>query len=52
LPFPPVQNYLDEVEKNLMADLDLFKGQKPAEEREPVTEEIDPFLTYRVNLLV
>jgi len=35
-----------------MADLDLFKGQKPAEEREPVTEEIDPFLTYRVNLLV
>jgi ATP-dependent Lon protease len=35
-----------------MADLDLFKGQKPAEERETAAEEIDPFLTYRVNLLV
>ncbi|MDD8019864.1 MAG: AAA family ATPase [Acidobacteriota bacterium] len=51
LPFQPVQTYLDEIEKNLITDLDLFKGQKPGEEHEPV-EEFDPLLAYRVNLLV
>ncbi|HUM78948.1 MAG TPA: ATP-binding protein [Candidatus Saccharicenans sp.] len=50
LPFPAVQGYLEEVEKNLLEDLDLFKGKKPEDENQP--EEFDPFLDYRVNLLV
>ena len=50
LPFPAVQSYLEEIEKNLLEDLDLFKGQKTEDENQP--EEFDPFLDYRVNLLV
>lgn len=50
LPFPAVQSYLEEIEKNLLEDLDLFKGQKTEDENQP--EELDPFLDYRVNLLV
>ncbi len=50
LPFPAVQKYLDEVEKNLTADLDLFKAS-PKEEPEKETG-LDPYLAYRVNLLV
>lgn len=49
LPFPNVQEYLDEVEKNLSRDIDLFKGL-PKEEIEK--DGFDPFLPYRVNLLV
>ncbi|RFT15058.1 MAG: ATP-dependent protease La [Candidatus Saccharicenans subterraneus] len=50
LPFPAVQQYLDEVEKNLALDLDLFKAS-PKEEPEKETG-LDPYLAYRVNLLV
>ncbi len=50
LPFPAVQKYLDEVEKNLTIDLDLFKAS-PKEEPEKETG-LDPYLPYRVNLLV
>jgi ATP-dependent Lon protease len=50
LPFPAVQSYLEEIERNLLEDLDLFKGQKTEDENQP--EEFDPFLDYRVNLLV
>lgn len=49
LPYPSVQKYLDEIEKNLIQDLDLFKAT-PKEE--PEKEGLDPFLPYRVNLLV
>ncbi len=48
--FPAVQSYLDEIEKYLLEDLDLFKGQKTGEESQ--SEDFDPFLAYRVNLLV
>jgi len=48
-PYSGVEDYLTEVEKSLMANLDLFKEQKK-EERE--RESGDPFLPYRVNLLV
>ncbi|MGB9893526.1 MAG: Lon protease family protein, partial [Candidatus Saccharicenans sp.] len=49
LPFPSVQGYLDEVEKNLAQDIDLFKSN-PKEEAEK--EGVDRFLPYRINLLV
>ncbi|HEK85224.1 MAG TPA: ATP-dependent protease [Candidatus Aminicenantes bacterium] len=49
LPFESVLKYLDEVEKNLTQDIELFKTQaKEAAE----SEGIDPFLPYRINLLV
>ncbi|MCR4396888.1 MAG: AAA family ATPase [Candidatus Saccharicenans sp.] len=50
LPFPGVQRYLDEIEKNLARDLDLFKAG-PKEEADKETGQ-DPYLPYRVNLLV
>lgn len=50
LPIAAVEEYLDEVEKNLASDLDLFKAS-PKEEPEKETGH-DPYLSYRVNLLV
>lgn len=48
--YPAVQRYLDEIEKNLARDLDLFKaGAKEEAEKESGQ---DPYLAYRVNLLV
>jgi len=44
-----ILRYLDEVEKHLIQDVDLFKPQ-PKEAME--TDGFDPFLPYRVNLLV
>ena len=49
LPFETVQKYLDEVEKNLTKDIDLFKI--PPKETSD-SDGLDPFLPYRVNLLV
>lgn len=47
--YPKISEYLDEVENNLIRNIDLFKGQK----REPKEiEVIDPFLPFRVNLLI
>jgi ATP-dependent Lon protease len=45
--YPKIGDYLDEVEKALIKNLDAFKNQKK-EEKEPVED----FLEYRVNLLV
>lgn len=50
-----VREYLDEVEKNIFENLELFKGK--TEEKPPAvpvlpTGEKDPFLDYRVNVLV
>lgn len=50
LPYPGVQRYLDEIEKNLAFDLNLFKaGPKEETDKEAGP---DPYLPYRVNLLV
>ncbi len=47
--YPKIREYLDEAENNLIRNIDLFKGQK----REPKEiEVIDPFLPFRVNLLI
>ncbi len=48
-PFSGVEEYLTEVEKSLMANLDLFKEQKKEEKEKEIG---DPFLPYRVNLFV
>ncbi len=44
-----ILDYLDDVEQNLIKNIDLFKApQKDGKEKELV----DPFLEYRVNLLI
>jgi ATP-dependent Lon protease len=44
-----IKEYLDDVEKNLIKNIDLFKApQKDAKEKELV----DPFTEYKVNLLI
>jgi ATP-dependent Lon protease len=44
-----ILEYLDDVEENLIKNIDLFKApQKEAKEKEMV----DPFIEYRVNLLI
>jgi ATP-dependent Lon protease len=44
-----ILDYLDDVEHNLIKNIDLFKApQKEHKEK----EHIDPFLAYRVNLLI
>lgn len=50
LPYPGIQRYLDEIEKNLALDLNLFKAG-PKEEADKEAGQ-DPYLPYRVNLLV
>ena len=46
---PKILEYLEDVEKNLIKNIDLFKIP-PKETKEK--EVIDPFLAYRVNLLI
>ena len=47
--FPKIENYLDNVEQNLIKNIDLFKGQK----KEPDEKErLNPFFIYRANLLI
>lgn len=48
-PFPKIEDYLNDVEENLIKNIDLFKGQKKEEKEKEVA---DSFLEYRVNLLV
>ena len=48
--YPKIKEYLDEVELNLIKDIDLFRPT-PQEKIEMIREG-DPFLSYRVNLLV
>ncbi|MGB8952063.1 MAG: AAA family ATPase [Candidatus Aminicenantales bacterium] len=46
-PFPKIDQYLKDVEDNLIRNIELFKNQKKEEK-----EIADPLLEYRVNLLV
>ena len=47
--YPKISEYLNEVEKNIIEHIDLFKKQKePEKDQLP----IDPFLGYRVNLVI
>ena len=52
----PVREYLDEVEKSIFDDLELFKGRteekSPSVPGSPQSSEKDQFLDYRVNVLV
>ncbi|MCX7975358.1 MAG: AAA family ATPase, partial [Candidatus Aminicenantes bacterium] len=48
-PYSGVDDYLVEVEKSLIANLDLFKEQKKEDKEKDFSES---FLPYRVNLLV
>ncbi len=48
-PYPLVNEYLNEVEKSLTVNLELFKEQKKEDKEK---ESGDIFLPYRVNLLV
>jgi lon-related putative ATP-dependent protease len=54
-PYPQAQDYFAEVEENLIKNNELFKGTKKEEEGggpERARDPNDPFLEYRVNLLV
>jgi ATP-dependent Lon protease len=48
-PFPKINEYLNDVEQNLIKNIDLFKNQKKEEQEKELS---DKFLEYRVNLLV
>ena len=48
-PYPKIPEYLKDVEDNLIQSIDLFKNQKKEEKEK---ESGDPFIEYRVNLLV
>jgi predicted ATP-dependent protease len=48
-PFPKIAEHLADAEANLIDAIELFKGQKSDDEKK---EFVDPFLDYRVNLLV
>lgn len=44
-----ISEYLDQVEQNLIQNIDLFKDQKREQKEKEVS---DPFLPYRVNLVI
>jgi len=46
--YPKISDYLDNAEQNLVKKISLFKAQQKEEEKLP----LDPFLEYRVNILV
>jgi lon-related putative ATP-dependent protease len=48
--YPNIPEYLNDIEKNLISNIELFKGQK--KEQREVVELIDPFLPFRANLLI
>jgi lon-related putative ATP-dependent protease len=47
--FPKISDYLNEVEENLLKNIDLFKIQKKEEKEKEI---MDPFLPFRINLLI
>lgn len=49
--FPKITEYLDNIEIALLRNIDLFKNQKK-EQKAQAQEFLDPFLAYRVNLLI
>jgi lon-related putative ATP-dependent protease len=52
-PYPQTADYFNEVEENLVKTIELFKAPKKEENGpRPETDPGDPFLEYRVNLLV
>ncbi|HPH44808.1 MAG TPA: ATP-binding protein [Candidatus Aminicenantes bacterium] len=51
-PQPKVAEYLDEVEAGLIGNIDLFKSDPKKEEEKRGELAVDPFLEYRVNLLI
>jgi lon-related putative ATP-dependent protease len=48
-PFPKIDEFLNDVEQNLVKNIELFKNQKKEEQEKELS---DRFLEYRVNLLV
>ncbi len=48
-PFPKIESYLDDVKQSLIKNIDLFKAKKKEQGEK---EAVDPFLPYRVNLLI
>lgn len=49
--FPKIAEYMDDIEIALLRNINLFKNQK-SEQKEKAQESLDPFLAYRVNLLI
>lgn len=49
--FPKITEYLDDIEIALLRNIDFFKNQKK-EQKAQAQEFLDPFLAYRVNLLI
>lgn len=48
-PDSEIASYLDDVEQSLIKNIDLFKAKKKEQEEKEI---VDPFLPYRVNLLI
>jgi ATP-dependent Lon protease len=46
---PKISEHLDEVERNLVKQIDLFKNKKKEQKEQLIG---DPFLPYRVNLVI
>ncbi|MCX6565657.1 MAG: ATP-binding protein [Candidatus Aminicenantes bacterium] len=51
-PQPKIAEYLNEVEAGLIGNIDLFKSDPKKDEEKRGEMPADPFLEYRVNLLV
>lgn len=49
---PKVQNYLDNVVKNILENLDVFKGQKPAREETEGGIIVDYLKEYEINIIL
>ncbi len=47
-----VLKYLENVQENILQNLEVFKGQKPAEEQTPDGSVIDYFKEYEVNVIL
>jgi len=49
--YPKITEYLDDVESTLVKSIDRFKAQK-AEQKDKAPDPVDPFIEYKVNLLI
>jgi len=47
--YPKISDYLNDIEQHLVKHIDLFKEQKKNQKEREIT---DPFLAYKVNLLI
>ena len=56
--YTKVNQYLDDAQESILGNLEVFRGKEKEKEQEqnilgiPVSQQGDPFLEYRVNLLV